>query len=62
MDEERTKTTNVTPSSHPMKFWGLLAIVTPTAHIIQQNSLIGSFLKTSFFIGQDHVVNISVPI
>ena len=45
-----------------MKFWGLLAMVAPTAHITQQNFLIGSFPKIKFFIGQDDVVNISVPI
>ena len=53
---------NVTPSSHPTKFCGLLAMVAPTAHITQQNFLIGSFLKIEFFIGQDDIIDISVPI
>ena len=45
-----------------MKFWGLLAMVAPTAHITQQNFLIGSIPRIEFFIGQDKVTNISVPI
>ena len=45
---------NVTPSSHPMKFWGLLAMVSPTANITQQNFLIGSIpgIKLSHWLRQ----------
>ena len=56
MDEGQANNTNVTPSSHPMKFWFA------TARITQQNFLIGSFSKLSFFIGQDNVIDILVPI
>ena len=49
MDEGQTNNPNVTPSSHPTKFWGLLAMVAPTAHITQQNFLIGAFPKIKFF-------------
>ena len=35
-----------------MKFWGLLAMVAPIAHIRQENSLIGSSSKIKLF----HVV------
>ena len=58
MDEGQANNTNVTPSSHPMKFW----FACPTAHITQRNFLIGSFSKLSFFIGQDNVIDILVPI
>ena len=62
MDEGQTNNPNVTPGSYPMIFWGLLAMVFPIAHITQQNSLIGSSSKLSFFLGHDTDVNISVPI
>ena len=45
-----------------MQFWGLLAMVVPTAHITQRNFLVCSFPKIEFFIGQDDVVDILVPI
>ena len=48
-DEGQANNSNVTPRSHPIKFWGLLAMVAPTAHITQQNFLIGSFIKIEFF-------------
>ena len=37
------------PNGHPMKFWGLLAMVAPAANITQQKFLIGSFSKIEFF-------------
>ena len=47
---QRTNTQpNVSPSGNPMKFWCFLAMDVPTAHITQQNSLIGSFSKMEFF-------------
>ena len=55
MDKGQTNNPNATPSGRPMKFWGLLAMVAPTAHITQQIFLIGSF-------GQDNIVDISIPI
>ena len=48
MDEGCTKNPNITPSKYPMKLWGLLAMVAPTAHITQQIFLIGSFPKIDF--------------
>ena len=47
--QRQTNNPNVTPSGHPTKFWGLLAMVAPTAHITQQFFLIGSFPKIEFF-------------
>ena len=41
---------NVTPSSYPMNFWGLLSRVAAIAHTTEQNSLIGSsFAKLKIF-------------
>ena len=37
-------------------------MVVPTAHITQRNFLVCSFPKIEFFIGQDDVVDIFVPI
>ena len=48
MDEGQTNNPNVSPS-YPMKFRGLLAMVTPIPHITQQNSLIGSSSKIKPF-------------
>ena len=45
-----------------MKFWGLLTMVAPIAHITQQNSLIGSSSKIKFFHWHDADIDISVPI
>ena len=33
MDKGQTNNPNITCSGYSMKFWGLLAIVAPTAHI-----------------------------
>ena len=41
IDEGQTNNPSMNPISHPTKFWGLLAMVAPRAHITQQNSLIG---------------------
>ena len=49
MDKGQTNNPNLTPSSYPTKFWGLLAMVAPTAHITQQNFLIGSSSKIEGF-------------
>ena len=49
MDEGQTNNPNVTPWGYPTKFWGLLAMVAPIAHITQQNSLIGSSAKIKPF-------------
>ena len=38
MDEGQTNNPNVTPISYPMKFWGLLAMVAPIAHISYQRN------------------------
>ena len=54
MDEGQTNNPNVTPSSNPMKFCGLLAMVAPIAHITQQNSLIGSSSKIKLFHWSQH--------
>ena len=48
MDEGSTNNPNETPSSHSTKFWGLLAMVAPTAHITQQTFLIGLFPEIKF--------------
>ena len=48
-DKRQTNKPNVSPSCYQMKFWGLLAMVAPTAHITQQNSLIGSSSKIKPF-------------
>ena len=62
MDEGQTNNPNVTPSSYQIKFWGLLAMVAPIAHITQQNPLIGSSSKIKFFICQNADADMSVPI
>ena len=62
MDEGQSNNPNVTPRGQPMKFWVLLAMVAPTAHITQQKFLIGSFPKIKVFHCQDDVVDISDPI
>ena len=43
MDKGQTNNPNVTPSGHPIKFWGLLAVTASPVHITQQNFLIGPF-------------------
>ena len=45
-----------------MKLWGLVRMLTHTACATQQNSLIGPIPKIDFFVGQDNVIDISVPI
>ena len=37
-------------SGNPTKFWGLLVMVAPTAHIRRQKFLIGSFPQIEFFL------------
>ena len=49
MDQGQTNNHNVIPSSYPMKFWGLLAMVAPLAHVTQQKFLIGSYSKFEIF-------------
>ena len=49
MEEGQTNNPNLTPSSYAIKFWGLLAMVAPTAYITQQNSLIGLSSKIEHF-------------
>ena len=49
MDEGQTNKPNVNPSVEPTKFWGLLAMVAPIAHLTQRNSLIGSSSKIKPF-------------
>ena len=49
MDKGQTNNPNVTPSNCPTKFWGLLAMVAPIAHMTHQNSLIGSSSKINLF-------------
>ena len=34
---------NVTPSGYPMKLWGLVGMVAPTAYTAQQNFVTGQF-------------------
>ena len=62
MGEGQTNNPNETPSGHTMKFWGLLAMVAPATHTTQQKFLIGSFPEIYFFIGEDDIIDISVPI
>ena len=49
MDEGQASNLNVTPTSHPEKFRGLLPMLAPTAHITQQNFLIASIPKIEVF-------------
>ena len=45
MDQGLIHNPNVTPSRHPMQFWGLFGMVALLPHTTQQTFVIGQFAK-----------------
>ena len=49
MGQGQTNNLNITPSSYPTKFWGLLGRVATIAHTTEQTFLIGQFPNPKIF-------------